>query len=70
MQLPPADIDGNDMLCSFQQQHLGEAARGGTNIEAYPIQRVDAEDIQSVGQLQSAARDIRMGRISLDHGVG
>jgi hypothetical protein len=56
-ELAVADIDGMYAFGAARQQHIGEAAGRGTNIERDLIPNLDREMIECVGELEAAARD-------------
>src|SRR5690606_11976145 len=57
VQLALADIDGVDLRRAVLQQYVGEAAGGGTHIDAdAPLHR-ETEMLQAMGQLDAAAAD-------------
>src|SRR5882724_1498612 len=59
-QLPVSDIDGVDLGGAARQQHVGEAAGRGADVEPDAAGRVDGEMIEGMRELQAAARDPRM----------
>ncbi len=66
VQLAMADIDAGDVRRAAPQQHISEAAGGGAEIEAGQACRIDAEHVQRAGELQAAARDIRVSGFGPD----
>ena len=56
-------------LAPRSQQHLGEAAGGGADIEADAAARIEAEMIERGGELHPAARDVRMRRRRAQRGI-
>src|SRR5579872_3825312 len=58
--LPAADIDRMHAGGAMRQQHVGEAAGRGADIERGAARRVEAEMIECKGELQPAARYPRM----------
>ena len=54
--LPVPDIDGINLGRTAVQQHVGEAAGRGTDIQANPPRRINGEMIQRMGQFDTAAR--------------
>src|SRR3712207_7149688 len=52
-------VDSVDAACTTTEQHLGEAAGGGADIDGRQAGRVDGEGIQPRHQLQRTPRDIR-----------
>ena len=52
-----SDIDGVNPSRTTRQQHLGEAARRGANIERDMVPDLDREMIERVGELDPATRD-------------
>ena len=57
VQLAVPDIHGPDLGRAAGQQHLGEAARRGAEVERHQTGGVDAEDIERMHELQRRARD-------------
>ncbi len=53
-QLASAHVDGIDTHRTALQEAVGEAARGGADVEADPLGRVDPEGIEGAGQLLAA----------------
>ena len=54
-ELAVADIDRMYLRRAMRQQHIGEAAGGGADVEADPPGRRQAEMAQRVVELQPAA---------------
>ena len=46
MELPPADVEGVDVAGAAGEQHVGEAAGRGADVEGDPAGRVEAERVQ------------------------
>ena len=63
MQLPMPDIDRVDAPCAAREQHLGEAAGRGADIEADAASRIEAEMIERGRELHAAARHPGMRRL-------
>ncbi len=63
VQLVVADIDGVDPRRAAFQQHLGEAAGRGAEVEAGHPRRLDAAGLETRNELESGARDIAGGGI-------
>src|SRR5437764_3427566 len=58
-QLAVADVDGDHLPCAAAEQDVGEAAGGGTRVEAAPaLDRDPGERVKSAGQLVTAAGDV------------
>ena len=53
-----ADVDGIHPACAALQQHVGEAAGRGADVERYATLRIDLEMIERMGKLEPATRDI------------
>ena len=71
MQLPGADIDCVNELGAAGEQHFGEAAGRGADIEAGTAGNVEPEMIERGGELDAAARHIGvLGRSGDDRGGG
>ena len=58
VELAAADIDRIDFGRSAGDQHVGEAAGRGADIERYRTLRVEAEGIERRRELSSAAGDV------------
>ena len=56
MQLTASDIDCVDLPRPALEQHLGEAAGRGADIESNPPRRIEAEMIERGRKLHTAAR--------------
>ncbi len=65
MQLAVPDVDGEHQARAVGQQHLGEAAGGSADVEADVVLDLDRILLQRAGQLDAAARDVRVRRFSL-----
>ena len=61
MQLPVPDIDRIDTRRTALQQHLGETAGRGADIERHNSGHEEPEMIQRGDQLEGAARDMIVG---------
>ena len=70
MQLAAADIDREHQAGAVRQQHLGEAAGRGADVEADMILDVDRVVLQRARELDAAARHKGMRGLRLQHGVG
>ena len=57
MQLAATDVDGEHEARAIGQQHLGEAAGRGADVEADVVLDLDRILFQRTGQLDAAARD-------------
>src|SRR5208282_208626 len=69
MQLAVPGIDANDFGGAAREKNMGETAGRGADIETKLVSRIEAEGIESCGQLDTAARDPRIGRRGFDHSV-
>ena len=70
MQLAAPDIDGIDAPRAAREQHLGEAAGRGADIEADAARRIDAEMVERGRELHAAARDPGMRRRGAQRRIG
>jgi hypothetical protein len=70
MQLAVTDIDGEDEARAVLQQHLGEAAGGRADVEADMVLDLDRILLQCAGELDAAARDIRVRGLRRQIGIG
>ena len=66
MQLPAADIDRVDAPRATLQQDFGEAAGRGADIEADAALQIESKLIEGGGELDAAARYVRMLGRGLD----
>ena len=66
MQLVASDIDGEHTLRPAGEQYLGEASGRGADIERDEALGVEAEGIESGGELEAPARDEGRG-VLVDH---
>ena len=57
MQLPVADVERDHAGGAALEEHVGEAAGGGADVEAVAPRRVDPERVERVRELLAAARD-------------
>ena len=57
MQLAVPDVERDHARGPALEQAVGEAARGGADVQAVPARRVDPERVERVRQLLAAARD-------------
>src|SRR5580765_2308031 len=57
VQLAVADVERDHLCCAALEQHVGEAARRGADVEAVASRRVDSERLECVRKLLPAARD-------------
>ena len=64
------DVDRKYQAGAVGEQHLGEAAGRGADVEADMILDLDRILLQRAGQLDAAARDKGMRRLRLQHGIG
>jgi aminoglycoside 6'-N-acetyltransferase len=60
MQLAVTDVEGNHTPCAALEQDVGEAACGGTDVEAVAPGRIDGERVERVRELDPTARDVRL----------
>ena len=65
VQLRVPDVQGNDMARPALEEHIGEAAGGGANVEGHCAGGVDTERVERLHQLQSTATD--PGMVGTDH---
>ena len=70
MQLLAPDVDREHQAGAVGEQHLGEAAGRGADVETDMILDVDRIVLQRARQLDAAARDKGMRGLRLQHGVG
>ena len=70
MQLAAPDIDGEDEARAVLQQHLGEAAGGGADVEADMALDLDRIQFQGAGELDAAARDPGVRGLRGQFGIG
>ena len=66
VQLPVPDIDGEHAPRAAFEQHVGEAAGGGADIEADEAFRLEPECVERRGELHPAARHVGVRRRGLD----
>ena len=57
-----ADVERDDARGAALQQHVGEAAGGGADVERLAAGDVDAEGVERVRELEPAAADVRVVR--------
>jgi hypothetical protein len=69
IQLAVTDIDGVHAGGSALQQAIGEAAGGGSHVQADATAHVDREMIQRAGQLEPAAADVGQRLGDLDSAI-
>src|SRR5208283_749660 len=69
MQLAVPGIDANDPGSATCQKNMGEAAGRSADIETEMSGGIEAEGYESCSQLDTAARDPRIGRRGFDHSV-
>src|SRR6516162_9193204 len=70
MQLLTPDIDRKHKRCAIGEQHLGEPAGRGTDIETDMAFDIDRVMLQRAGELDAAARDVGVGGLRLEGCVG
>ena len=70
VQLPASDVDRIDAPRAAREQHLGEAAGRGADVEADAAGRIEPEMIERGRELHAAARHPGMRRRRLQRGVG
>ena len=58
--LPVADVERDDARGAALQQHVGEAAGRGADVERLAPVDGDAEGVERVRELEPAAADVRM----------
>ena len=69
VELAVADVDGDRrVLAPRMQQHVGEAAGRGADVEAGEPGGIEREGVERGGELEAAARDVRVGRLGFDRG--
>src|SRR5262249_45327365 len=68
VQLAIADVEGDHPCGAALQEDVREAARGRSDVEAVASCRVDAENVQCMGKLDAAARDVRLAAGHLELG--
>src|SRR5690606_20455286 len=69
-QLSVPDVHGEDVRGSAAEQHVGEAAGGGTGVQAAPAgddRRLRAECVERPGEFAGAARDVVAAALRRDH---
>ena len=66
VELPVADVDGDDAPRPALQQDVGEAAGRGADVEAGEARGIEGEGVERGGELEAPARNVRMGRLRLD----
>src|SRR5579862_938823 len=69
VQLAVADVDRNHAGSAALQEHVGETAGGGADVEAVEARRVQAEGVERVRELLAAARDVRRAALELELGA-
>ena len=69
MQLPVADVERDHARGAALEQHVGEAAGRGADVEAVEPARVDPERVERVRELLAAARNVRRRRVDRELGV-
>ena len=70
MQLLAPDVDGKHQAGAVGEQHFGEAAGRGADVETDVILDLDRILLQRARQLDAAARDKGMRGLRLQHGIG
>jgi hypothetical protein len=70
VELAMTDIDGVDESRAAREQHVGESAGRGANIEAIEAARMKPESVERRGELDAAPRDPRVRRLGLDDRAG
>ncbi len=70
MQLVAADVDRVDPARAARQQHLGEAAGRGADVEADAAGDVEAEPVERMRELDAGARHPRERRLGADDRLG
>src|SRR5262249_2202498 len=68
-QLPVADVEPDHARCTALEEDVREAARRGADVDAVEAGRVDAETVEPVRELLSAARDVRRRGLDLELGA-
>ena len=68
MELAVADVERDHPGRSPLEEHVGEAAGRGADVDAVEAGGIDAEPVEPVRELLAAARDV--GRRALDHERG
>ena len=68
MQLAVADVERDHTGSTALEQDVGEAARGGADVEAVAPRRIDPERVERVVELLAASRD--ESRPALDGELG
>ena len=63
VELAVADVDGEDLDRAAFEQHLGEAAGRGADVERHEALRRIAEAVERGDHLEAAARDVAARRI-------
>ena len=69
MQLAVADVERDHPRGAALQQHVGEAAGRGADVEAVEPGDVEAERVERIRELVSGARDVRRRRLDLERRV-
>ena len=66
VQLAVADVERDHARSAALEQHVGEPARRGADVEAVETLRVDAERVERVRELDARARDVRRRPLDLE----
>ena len=69
VELAVPDVDGDHAFRPAPEQHVGEAAGRGADVEAGEARGIEPEGVERGGELDAAARDIRVGRLGFDRRV-
>src|SRR5581483_5513919 len=69
MQLAVADVERDHARGATLEQHVGEAARRGADVDRIEAGDVETERVERVRELVSRARDVRRGCLDLELGV-
>ena len=71
IELAVADVEGDHAPRAALEEHVGESARRGADVQPEPFAHVDAKDVQRMGELDPASADVLMiGTVNRHLGVG
>ena len=70
MQLAVADVDGKDIRGAVCEQHMGEAAGRGADVETNAAFRIESESVERCREFDAAARHPGIERLRLEQRLG
>ena len=69
--LAVAGIDGEDLGCAVLEHAIGESARGGSDVEAEAVEKVDVPVGEGSFEFESASANVtEVGAKEADGGIG